>query len=177
MMPVSSASSPELAAGSMATTTRTRSGITNPIGGRAASMSARLHSAPGTSSSSSAFRSWRPSRGPSDFLMICWRNAPARLARFSYLEPRVTTQVGSPPRLALRPRRSGPAAGFAKPAPSHQKPYPPGSYGWQLFGPGAIAPIVFERVGFAGRHRSDERVDLGFRQIGELLEQGGGHLF
>src|SRR5580692_508194 len=34
MMPVSSASSPELAAGSMATTTRTRSGITNPIGGR-----------------------------------------------------------------------------------------------------------------------------------------------
>jgi hypothetical protein len=37
--------------------------------------------------------------------------------------------------------------------------------------------MVFERVGFAGRHRSDERVDLGFRQIGELFEQGGGHLF
>jgi hypothetical protein len=36
-------------------------------------------------------------------------------------------------------------------------------------GPGAIAPIVFERVGFAGRHRSDERVDLGFWQSGELF--------
>jgi hypothetical protein len=34
-----------------------------------------------------------------------------------------------------------------------------------------------QRVGFAGRHRSDERVDLGFRQIGEPFEQGGGHLF
>ena len=44
-------------------------------------------------------------------------------------------------------------------------------------GPGAIAPIVFERVGFAGRYRSDERVDLGFWQIGELFDQGGGHLF
>ena len=37
--------------------------------------------------------------------------------------------------------------------------------------------MVFERAGFAGRHRSDKRVDLGFRQIGELFEQGGGHLF
>jgi hypothetical protein len=36
---------------------------------------------------------------------------------------------------------------------------------------------VFERAGFAGRHRSDQRVDLGFWQIGELFEQGGGHLF
>jgi hypothetical protein len=39
-----------------------------------------------------------------------------------------------------------------------------------LFGPGSIAPIVFERAGFAGRHRSDQRVDLGFWQIGELFE-------
>ena len=81
------------------------------------------------------------------------------------------------PRLDLRPHPFGAATGLAKAAPSHQQPYPPGSYGRQLFGPGAIAPIVFERVGFAGRHRSDERVDLGFRQIGELFEQGGGHLF
>ena len=35
MIPVSSASSPEFTAGSMATTTRTRSGRTKPIGGRA----------------------------------------------------------------------------------------------------------------------------------------------
>jgi hypothetical protein len=46
-----------------------------------------------------------------------------------------------------------------------------------MFGPGAIAPIVFEGVGFARRHRADQRVDLGFWQIGELFEQGGGHLF
>jgi hypothetical protein len=31
-----------------------------------------------------------------------------------------------------------------------------------LFGPGAIAPIVFEGVGFARRHRADQRVGLGF---------------
>ena len=46
-----------------------------------------------------------------------------------------------------------------------------------MFGPGAIAPIVAERIGFAARHRSDQRVDFGFRQIGELFEQRGGHLF
>ena len=37
--------------------------------------------------------------------------------------------------------------------------------------------MVFERGGCIGRHRSDERVGLGLRQIGELFEQGGGHLF
>ena len=58
---------------STATTTRTRSGSMNPIGGRAASMSARFHSAPGTSSSSSAFSSCRPSRVPS----YLWRAARA----------------------------------------------------------------------------------------------------
>src|SRR5215813_9254484 len=47
----------------------------------------------------------------------------------------------------------------------------------QLFGPGAIAPIVLERVGFSRRQRTDQRVDLSFGQIGELFEQGGGHLF
>src|ERR1700719_3942601 len=81
------------------------------------------------------------------------------------------------PGLAPRPHPFGAAAGLAKTAPSHQQPYPPGSSGWQLFGPGSIAPIVFERGGCAGRHRSDERVGLGLRQIGELFEQGGGHLF
>jgi len=39
------------------------------------------------------------------------------------------------------------------------------------------APIVFEGVGFARRHRADQRVGLGFWQIGELFEQRGGHLF
>ena len=53
-----------------------------PIGARAASIRARFHSAPGTSSSSSAFSSWRPSRVPSYFLMICATKAGARLAAF-----------------------------------------------------------------------------------------------
>src|SRR2546421_12526060 len=81
------------------------------------------------------------------------------------------------PSLAPRPHPFGAATGLAKAAPSHQQPYPPGSCRRQLLGPGTIAPIVFERVGFAGRHRSDERVDLGFWQVSELFEQGGGHLF
>jgi hypothetical protein len=44
----------------MATTTRISSGSTNPIGGRAASISARVHNAPGISSRSSAPSSCRP---------------------------------------------------------------------------------------------------------------------
>ena len=64
-----------------------------------------------------------------------------------------------------------------EPKISPKRADPPGSCGRQLFGPGAIAPIVFERVGFAGRHRADQCVDLGFWQIGELFEQRGGHLF
>src|SRR6516225_9772517 len=81
------------------------------------------------------------------------------------------------PRLDLRAHPFGAATGLAKAAPRHHQPDPPGSYGRELFGPGAIAPIAFERVGFARRHRADQRVDLGFWQIGELFEQGGGHLF
>src|ERR1700738_5726196 len=55
------------------------------------------------------------------------------------------------PRLDLRPHPFGAATGLAKAASSHEEPYPPGSFGRQLFGPGSVAPMIFERIGFAGR--------------------------
>ena len=63
-MPISSASSDDVAAGSIATTTLTNVGA-SPA--RAASMTPRLHRAPGTSSRSSASSSWRPRCVPSYF--------------------------------------------------------------------------------------------------------------
>jgi len=57
-MPVSSASSPELTAGSIATTILARCGV---VASRVASIRAWLHNAPGVSSSSSALSSCRPS--------------------------------------------------------------------------------------------------------------------
>ena len=68
--PVSSASSPLDAAGSIATTMRTSSGTFLCAGQRDSSISPRDQRAPGTSSSISAFSSWRPSRVPSYFLTI-----------------------------------------------------------------------------------------------------------
>ena len=66
-MPISSASSDDVAAGSIATTTLTNVGA-SPA--RAASMTPRLRRAPGTSSRSSASSSWRPRRVPSYLRMI-----------------------------------------------------------------------------------------------------------
>src|ERR1700730_2859434 len=94
-MPVSSASSPVDTAGSIATTIRTKSGIFRWTGQRVSSISARDQRAPGTSSNISALSSCRPSRVPSYLRTICCRNAGARLARLSYVEPRVITVVGS----------------------------------------------------------------------------------
>ena len=62
MIPVSSLPSPALAAGSMATTMRTKSGAAAT---RRASIAARVQSAPGTSSRISPFSSCRPRRVPS----------------------------------------------------------------------------------------------------------------
>src|SRR6516162_2661407 len=95
---------------------------------------------------------------------------------------RASAAVGPTRAIRRRPaltsaRTHSAATGLAKAAPCHQQPHTPGSCRRQLFGPGAIAPIVFKCVGFARRHRVDQRVDLGFWQIGELFEQGGGHLF
>src|SRR5436309_15609650 len=95
MMPVSSASSPVDTAGSIATTMRTKSGMFRWTGQRVSSISARHQRAPGTSSKISALSSCRPSRVPSYLRTICCRNAGARLARLSYVEPRVITVVGS----------------------------------------------------------------------------------
>src|SRR6516162_1244061 len=67
MMPVSSASSPDVTAGSMATTTRVIAGAERS---RLASIEPSDHSAPGVSSSSSASSSCRPSRVPSYLRMI-----------------------------------------------------------------------------------------------------------
>src|SRR5436309_5016690 len=95
MMPVSSASSPVDAAGSIATTIRTKSGMFRWTGQRVSSISARDQRAPDTSSNISALSSCRPSRVPSYLRTICCRNAGARLARLSYVEPRVITVVAS----------------------------------------------------------------------------------
>src|SRR5436190_20916891 len=109
MMPVSSASSPVDTAGSIATTIRTKSGIFRWTGQRVSSISARDQRAPGTSSNISALSSCRPSRVPSYLRTICCRNAGARLARLSYVEPRVITVVGS----AISSRLKGIGAEFA----------------------------------------------------------------
>jgi len=80
-MPVSFAVSDQRAAGSIATTTRTRS-----LGGRDvrhASIIPRFHSAPGKSSRISASNSWRPRRVPSYFRTIWLKKAGARYFRFS----------------------------------------------------------------------------------------------
>ena len=92
MMPVSSDPSVALTAGSIATTTRESSGIPEA---RVASIIPRFHKAPGALSRSSASISCRPSHVPLYLRTICPRNAGARLALFSYVDPRVTTTVGS----------------------------------------------------------------------------------
>src|SRR6516162_2064215 len=135
-------------------------------------------------------RWWRPHRWATS-AGACWARKAGAPDRAKWPECRMRlnhniARVGrsrrhqgdpTTPRLDLRPHPFGAATGLAKATPCHQQPYPPGSCGRQLFGPDAIAPIVFKRVGFARRHRADQRVDLGFWQIGELFEQGGGHLF
>src|ERR1700750_3418823 len=85
-MPVSSASSPEVAAGSIATTILARCGA--KVWG-VASIIEWLHNAPGVSSRSSALSSCRPSRVPSYLRMIWSKNPGARLAAIF---------VGRPPR-------------------------------------------------------------------------------
>src|SRR5271169_6654575 len=125
MMPVSSASSPVDTAGSIATTIRTRSGIFRWTGQRVSSISAWDQRAPGTSSNISALSSCRPSRVPSYLRTICCRNAGARLARLSYVEPRVINVVGSAISLAddfdrLWRGRDDDARVVAKAQPEHQ---------------------------------------------------------